>query len=483
MFVRNFRHTRALLCTATIALAACGESPAAPTVGGLRATVSASGPDLDPDGYTLTVDGAVPVTVGPTGSATFTNLSPGAHSVAIGGLAVNCTAAAVPPVNVAAGATANVTVSVTCVALVGALRVVAPTTGVDLDVAYLLYIGDDPPRLLLANDSLDFPTLRPGSYSVRIAGAAPNCTVAGPSTLTGAVAFGALDVERFDIACTTRDSRLLFSSTRGDMVDPFHRNNDLYTMSPSGTDVVRLTVGAGALHATWSPDGRKIAYHAVAADGRFDIHVMNADGSNDVRITTDPLDDVYPQWSPDGTQIAFERGQMTPTSRNVWVMNADGSGQRALTASSAGHPSWSPDGTRIAFEQITSSGAPQIFTMRRDGTNIVELTFGTAAMYSGFPRWSPDGRRVLFLSPRDGASSDIFSMAADGSDLVNLTRSQGADGTLNEDHSWSPDGQWIAFRSNRNGGNPEIYVMKADGTAVTNISHDIWDDSGSDWHP
>jgi dipeptidyl aminopeptidase/acylaminoacyl peptidase len=480
MYFRSFRYSRAVLCAATLALAACGsDGPTTPAAGQVRVAVSTIGPDMDPDGYTLTLDDTASAVVQSNGVATFPNVSAGQHSVAMTGLALNCSAAAVPPVDVAPGVIADVSANVTCVQLVGALRVTAPTTGVDPDVAYLLYVDQDVPRLLLANDTLAFPILVSGNHALRIAGVSPNCAVAGSVTQTAVVTFGTTNVVRFDVACTPRVSLVLFSSTRGDTVDPYHSINDLYTMTPTGANVVRLTTQAAGLHAAWSPDGGKIAYHSVAANGRFDIHVINADGSNDVQLTTDPQDDVYPQWSPDGTQIAFERSVLGTSTRGVWVMNADGSGQRAVKLNNAGHPSWSPDGARIAFDGVIASGTADIYSIRLDGTDLVQLTHSTTFAIS--PRWSPDGRRILFICHDGAASTDLFVMAADGSGVVNLTRDP--NGNFSEDESWSPDGQWIAFRSNRNGGNPEIYVMKADGTGATNISQSGWDDSGSDWHP
>ena len=83
--------------------------------------------------------------------------------------------------------------------------------------------------------------------------------------------------------------------------------------------------------------------------GNYDLYVMNADGSGQTRLTTSSADDVDPAWSPDGSRIVFQayrNGQA-----EIYVMNADGSGQTRLTNHSDydGQPAWSPDGTQIAF--------------------------------------------------------------------------------------------------------------------------------------
>ena len=77
-------------------------------------------------------------------------------------------------------------------------------------------------------------------------------------------------------------------------------------------------------------------------DGNREIYVMNADGSNQTRVTNNPALDYAPSWSPDGTKIAFYSRR--DGNREIYVMSADGSGQTRLTNNAAEDrwPTWSP---------------------------------------------------------------------------------------------------------------------------------------------
>src|SRR5438093_13225335 len=83
----------------------------------------------------------------------------------------------------------------------------------------------------------------------------------------------------------------------------------------------------------------------IAFDNFDDVWAIDADGTDLIRLTHCPGPDFDPSWSPDGTQIAFRSERSGQPE--VWVMNADGTGQRQLAAGLS--PAWSPDGSLIAF--------------------------------------------------------------------------------------------------------------------------------------
>lgn len=114
-------------------------------------------------------------------------------------------------------------------------------------------------------------------------------------------------------------------------------NDELYVMNADGSNQTRLTDNLSFDTApSWSPDGTKIVF-VSGRDGNYEIYMMNADASNQTRLTNEFEYDFYPSWSPDGTKIVFVSG------RDIFVMNADGSNPQNLTNISSGWalcPDW-----------------------------------------------------------------------------------------------------------------------------------------------
>ncbi|MDP9342354.1 MAG: hypothetical protein M3Q23_09745 [Actinomycetota bacterium] len=193
---------------------------------------------------------------------------------------------------------------------------------------------------------------------------------------------------------------------------------------------------AGAIDVSSLPG--RIAF----ASGTADVYVVNADGSHLRQLTANPANDFDPSWSPDGKRIAFRSER--DGNNEIYVMNADGSAQRnvSLWEGDDWGPAWSPDGRWIAFNSARPGLVGlHLYLASPDGA----LSLRVAHRYVEYPAWSADGTKISFMSPaRDGAY-DIFVMDADGTDVRQLTHSPGPDGWP----AWSPDGRQIVFASVR----------------------------------
>ena len=290
---------------------------------------------------------------------------------------------------------------------------------------------------------------------------------------------------------------LILCLTSCDQMDESMRNDVL--IEDLDPDAPNLIVGWEQISGSESAQDAKIAF-ASGRDhgwgGRWsEIYVMNADGSNQTRLTNHPRkhwNDRFPSWSPDGTKIAFwsERDG----NSEIYVMNADGTNQMNLTNHVAADvaPAWSPDGTKIAYASLARDYIDEevqllenqgrddlnweIYVMNPDGSNQMNLTNHPAP--DTFPgSWSPDGTMVAFASERDG-NSEIYVMNADGTNQMNLTNHPEDD----MGPSWSPDGT-IVFTSTRDGIIVNYYVMNADGSNQTRLTYNNWFDHDPSWSP
>lgn len=225
---------------------------------------------------------------------------------------------------------------------------------------------------------------------------------------------------------------------------------------------------------TQPPPGRGRIAFVSDRDGSRQVYVMNADGSGLARRTFSSEEERFPSLSPDGRHLAFSR--KLGDNWDLFVMNADGSGERNLT----NHPAydrnhtWAPGSGRIAFVS-ERDGNQEIYAINLDGGGLANLTNHPADDRS--PAWSRDGR-IAFSSERQG-ELDIYVMNADGSGLARLTQRPQSPDSLPQ---WSPDGRRIAFVSDRDG-NKEIYVMNADGSGQTNLTGHDGPDQDPAWSP
>jgi len=241
--------------------------------------------------------------------------------------------------------------------------------------------------------------------------------------------------EAYQPVWTPDGQRIAFVSTRG-----ADSAAQIYTINPDGTHLRRLTRGRlGYGFPTFSPNGRMIAFTRFAAQ----IYRMNLDGSGLRQLTRERTRwDTEPNWSVTG-RIAFtsERKGQTIGTSDIRVMNADGSRVKSLAHTSADErePAWSPNGRLIAFSasQVSGQSDPPhrtwIYVMNANGSGRRALTHPTS-FDDHDPTWSPDGRTIAFARTGDSGKGDIFLVNINGSGLRRLT-SSGANDYL---PAWAP---------------------------------------------
>ena len=259
---------------------------------------------------------------------------------------------------------------------------------------------------------------------------------------------------------------------------------------------------------------------------------MGATGESVRRLTDHGFD---PAWSPDGTRVVFaSEGVFNPLSRDqdseLWVADV-GSGEthKLYDDGDAVQPAWSPGGDRIALWSAGDTGQRDIFTLRADGTDPVDVTRDIDVDWN--PVWSADGRHLYFASDR-GGSMNLWRVAIDeatgrvlgepeavptparwssplalsGGGRVAFVASERRSnlsrmpfdpvagevtgppqaitrGTLPVWHyKVSPDGEWVAFCSGREV-QEDLYLVRTDGSGMRKLTDDRHRDRGPSWSP
>ena len=189
------------------------------------------------------------------------------------------------------------------------------------------------------------------------------------------------------------------------------------------------------LSASWSPDGRRVAY-VSSETGRPSIILQDIDGPNREQLTNFRGINGSPVFSPDGKQLAMVLSRSGDPE--VFVMDLETRKLRRITRHPAidTEPSWSPDGRYLVFTS-DRGGKPQIYQLEL-ATNFLErLTF--VGDYNARARLLPDGRHLVFVHRRNG----IFHIA--WQDLLEDRLLVLTESSLDESPSLAPNGAMLIY--------------------------------------
>ncbi len=197
----------------------------------------------------------------------------------------------------------------------------------------------------------------------------------------------------------------------------------VYVVDTDGSGLTPLTsvvTGVSNYDPAFSPDSGQVAYtrHTDGSEepglGTTQIHLVDVDGANDVRITNGSGNHEMPSFSPDGGTIVFSEPGVGADA--ISTIGTDGTGRTQLISGTfALYPAFSPDGTQIAY-----FGSGGLTLMDADGTGSHVIAENALAGH-GRPSFSPDGSRIAFgsMATEVGETTlgaGIHSVETDGTD-------------------------------------------------------------------
>jgi hypothetical protein len=384
------------------------------TAGQVQFVTTTTGVELDPNGYTAGLGGALHFSLPPNGVYSAT-VPTGEYPLSLSGATLNCTLSSgvTGLLNVTTGGVTQARLSYHCTA--------ATPAGRGHEIAFVTdRNAEDSLRILLNQIYL----MNEDGTGLRSFQAVPKGLAFGLNwTREGSsIVFGARDADA-----------LFFDSG----VYRLHIESGLIEKLP-------LVIN-GFSDLELAPDGERLAFTDNESLFRGEVVVARLDGSGRELISSnDVIHHGSPAWSPNGEQLAFVRYRERSGGSDdlglggeivLATLGVPGEEPISATFPADLRPhglTWSPDGTRIAFVgTVGVFGASSIYIIRTDGTGLSQLAGGHWDDMS--PAWSPAGTRLAFASTRDG-NSEIYVMDADGSNPVRITNNPASD----EEPSWRP---------------------------------------------
>ncbi len=208
--------------------------------------------------------------------------------------------------------------------------------------------------------------------------------------------------------------------------------------------------------------------------GNKELYVMEADGSGKRAVTSNGAINLFPSWSPDSRALLYT--SYKSGSPDVWTIHrgAQPGGRLLNNGNSKFRATWAPKNGTIALV-MNKKANTGLYTVGSNGKRLQRLTTHRAIETS--PSWSPDGKRIAFVSDRSGAPQVYIKDLGSGEE-----RRLTFEGAYNAQPAWSPTGEWIAYAA-LTGSNFDLYLTDPDTGFTTPLVVHPRSDEDPAWSP
>jgi dipeptidyl aminopeptidase/acylaminoacyl peptidase len=257
-------------------------------------------------------------------------------------------------------------------------------------------------------------------------------------------------------------------------------------VEPRSLTIEKLYMTRQVGRATWSPDGKSIAFISNMS-GRNNLWLVPAEGGWPVQLTVSDQRQAAPAWSPDGKWIAYQSDYDGDEQWDIFLVSPKTGKVVNLTSTreiAETDPTWSPDGRYLAYlVKPKTSAAHEIDIYDTLMREVKHLTMNTPQdKGNSNPIWSKDGKYIVYSQEQaKGTDSNIFIADVAKGQSTLLTPHDGEQRYAANDIS--PDGKQVLFTSNASNGYYNAGLIAIATKKISWLTHDKWEIRGGEFSP